>query len=324
MSLPSIRNKLTFFTPFAGLLSGASLVWTGWSITDLIGAQEWGLTVALSADMGWTLILVAEYRGYRLVDRWKRSTEVVGWLLLLTVMGFLSWHGIQKENPAMAAAGPVLPAIAKMAWHLDLAARRKPEDMTPDQKTEIDDLIREASFEGAKREAERKRARLDHEDAMAKIEMDADLSLARAETDFKVEITRIEKGAEIRRRAPLLLPELPQGSGAEPLALGWANPYGEPPNASANPEPNSFGEPSNPAPNPLVEPPNRTPEPQGLEGVDPRLRATAQKILDRGGMADSVPLSEIMTDHGFRSKSTASSHRGKAVELSKKLPSPYL
>ncbi|MFI8865327.1 hypothetical protein ACIGNW_00190 [Streptomyces sp. NPDC053707] len=188
------RNLSPLTIP-AGLLSGASLAWTTWSLVDLLGTGHIGITVAAGADVVWAAVIVAEARGLRIpapVGKGRNLVPVIGWLALLAVAGLLVWHGIRAGSIPMAVAGPLLPLGSKVVWLLALADMRDPAALTDDERTVLARMERGMAFEEAQHDIEMRRR------AMA-----AELHLAEVDTDFQIELTRMDKGRELTRRRPL-------------------------------------------------------------------------------------------------------------------------
>lgn len=126
----------------ASVLSLASLGWTTWSLMDLLGVGPVGLTVALTADLIWSAVIYCEYR--RIGGAWVKT---LGWLAVLVVGGFIVYHGLMLDNPAMAAAGPFLTVGTKAVWELALMSLRDPvKDKKTEARQEIDLLNAEAEI----------------------------------------------------------------------------------------------------------------------------------------------------------------------------------
>ncbi|WP_327300404.1 hypothetical protein [Streptomyces goshikiensis] len=184
----------------ATALSVASLVWTTWSLVDLLGAGPVGFTVAAGADVIWASVILAEARGLRVSGRtW--IVPALGWAGILAVAGLLIWHGITKDSAAMAAAGPLLPLGAKAVWLLALADMRNPSALTDEERLKLAAIERGMVFEEAMHDIEMRRRR-----------MGAELVLTEVAVDFDIEISRQEKGRELTRRRPLELPASPSTS----------------------------------------------------------------------------------------------------------------
>ena len=118
----------------AGLLSGASLAWTTWSLVDLLGAGPIGVTVAAGADVIWASVILAEARGVHVPVRGRNLVPIIGWATLVAVAALLAWHGIERDVPAMAVGGPFLPLGTKALWLMALADMRDPSALTDDDK----------------------------------------------------------------------------------------------------------------------------------------------------------------------------------------------
>lgn len=200
----------------ASVLSLASLVWTTYSVVDLLGAGPWGFTVAAGADIIWASILYAEYKGLE-INGSRGAVIGIGWAAIASVVGLLVWHGLDESNIPMAVGGPLLPLGAKVVWLLAIAAHRDPTELTADQKAEVNNLMRESEYHARKAEAEREKIRRQHEDELARIEMDSELALARenseaelqiarGENDLKIDLSREEARRELARRTPLTIP----------------------------------------------------------------------------------------------------------------------
>lgn len=177
----------------AAVLSAASLAWTTWSLVDLLGTGLIGLTVAAGADIIWGSVILAEARGLRIAGR-RWPVLAIGWAALVVVAVFLVWHGIDRNLPAMAFAGPLLPLGAKVVWILALADMRDPAALTDEEQHQLSQMERGLVFEEAK-----------HRIQMRTREMHAELQMGEVSTDFDIEIMRQDKARELHRRRPLEL-----------------------------------------------------------------------------------------------------------------------
>lgn len=208
--MPSMPKGLSPLTIPAGLLSGASLAWTTWSLVDLLGTGHIGITVAAGADIVWAAVIVAEARGLRIpspVGKGRNLVPVIGWLALLAVAGLLVWHGIRAGSIPMAVAGPLLPLGSKVVWLLALADMRDPAALTDEERAVLARMERGLTFEEAQHRVEMRRR-----------SMAAELHLAEVDTDFQIELTRMDKGRELNRRRPLELTAYSPAHHAEPPA----------------------------------------------------------------------------------------------------------
>ena len=185
----------------AAFLSLGSLIWTTWSLFDLLGAGPAGITVAACADAVWGSVIYAEYRGVRLVGR-RWPVALFGWAALIAVGVFLGWHGIADDNLAMAFAGPFLPLGSKVVWALALADMRDPAALTDAEKATLAEMERGLVFEEAQ-----------HATEMRRRTMRAELLMAEVSTDFDIEVMRQDRARQLHRTRPLELtaaPEPPQ------------------------------------------------------------------------------------------------------------------
>lgn len=190
--------KTSPLTKLAAFLSFGSLIWTTWSLFDLLGAGPAGITVAACADAVWGSVIYAEYRGVRLAGkRWP--VALFGWAALLAVAVFLVWHGIADNNLAMAFAGPFLPLGSKVVWALALADMRDPAALTDAEKAALADMERGMVFEEAQ-----------HLIEMRRRTMHADLVIREVSTDFDIETMRQDRSRELHRRRPMELTAAPE------------------------------------------------------------------------------------------------------------------
>ena len=194
-------RKTSPLTKLAAFLSVGSLIWTTWSLFDLLGAGPAGITVAACADAVWGSVIYAEYRGVRLAGkRWP--VALFGWAALIAVGVFLVWHGIADNNLAMAFAGPFLPLGSKVVWALALADMRDPAALTDAEKATLAAMERGLVFEEAQ-----------HATEMRRRTMRAELLIAEVSTDFDIEVMRQDRARQLHRARPLELtaaPEMPQ------------------------------------------------------------------------------------------------------------------
>lgn len=197
--------KKTPLTKLAAFLSLGSLIWTTWSLFDLLGAGPAGITVAACADAVWGSVIYAEYRGVRLAGkRWP--VALFGWAALITVAVFLVWHGIADNNLAMAFAGPFLPVGAKVVWALALADMRDPAALTDAELHTLAEMERTMAFEEQQ-----------HRIEMRRRTMHSELVMREVSTDFDIEVMRQERARELHRLRPLEIApamQLPERSDA--------------------------------------------------------------------------------------------------------------
>ncbi|MYR76554.1 MULTISPECIES: winged helix-turn-helix domain-containing protein [unclassified Streptomyces] len=285
--MPTWPKGISPLTIPAVILSGASLAWTTWSLVDLLGTGPIGLTVAAGADIVWASVIAAEARGLRIAlptEKDRNAVPVIGWLALLAVAGLLVWHGINTGSLPMAVAGPLLPLGAKVVWLLALTDMRDPTALTDDEQAVLAAMERGMLFEEEQ-----------HRIEMRRREMTAELYLSEVDTDFKIELSRQDKGRELqRRRSPL---ELTPYRPAEPLAHR-AEPTPEP--AEPPTEPQHYLHSSTQVTAP--EPPAGTTEPQA-----PSFGFSAQLTAQQAQRAQAVEkVAELLAqDPGLTSAKVA-------------------
>ena len=200
MNTPA-STKTSPLIKLAAFLSVGSLIWTTWSLFDLLGAGPAGITVAACADAVWGSVIYAEYRGVRLAGR-RWPVALFGWAALIAVGIFLVWHGVADNNLAMAFAGPFLPLGAKVVWALALADMRDPAALTDAEKATLAEMERGLVFEEAQ-----------HATEMRRRTMRAELLMSEVSTDFDIEVMRQDRARQLHRMRPLELtaaPEIPQ------------------------------------------------------------------------------------------------------------------
>lgn len=205
--LPKTERPGIFYG--AAILAACSLAWSAYSITDLMNSGPYGLTVALAGDIGWITVLWAEAHGVTIYNRtWPAAAA--GWLIAIGVGVLLAVHGAAaaEHATAQAIAGPFVVGVGKIVWLFALAAMKDPTAPEPEQLAELHAVMRDAAHETGMLHA-RAQARI------ARIRAEASVTLVRDETDFEINLERIEKQAELHRRAPLaitsgLAPSLPE------------------------------------------------------------------------------------------------------------------
>jgi ribosomal 50S subunit-associated protein YjgA (DUF615 family) len=191
----------------AGLLAVASLIWSAYSITDLMDSGFYGLAVALAGDIGWITVLWAEAHGVTIGGhRWP--AVLAGWLIAVGVGVLLAIHGAAatEHATAQAIAGPFVVAVGKLVWLFALAALRDPAALTSEQQAEIHDVMRSSAHIAQLHEAGLERLNLAADAEIARIRAEARTTLARDDADFEVSLERQRKRAELQRRTPLALP----------------------------------------------------------------------------------------------------------------------
>jgi hypothetical protein len=206
----------------AAILAVLSLAWSAYSITDLMDSGPYGLTVALAGDIGWITVLWAEAHGVTIANRtWP--AVAAGWLIAIGVGVLLAVHGTAADEhaTAQAIAGPFVVGVGKLVWLFALAAMKDPTAPEPEQLAELHAVMRDTAHETGMLHA-RAQARI------ARIRAEASVTLVRDETDFEINLERIEKQAELHRRTPLAITSGPTPSPPEQPAETIGE---QPPNA---------------------------------------------------------------------------------------------
>lgn len=219
----------------ACMLSLLSLVWTTYSVVDLLGTGPMGLTVAGSADLIWASVLYAQWNGQTHLGRLKVST--IGNIALLAVAGLLVWHGVEIKNIQVAVAGPILPLGTKLVWLLAITGSIDPSAMTPEMKEKLAQDERDERFKAQQAAATAARVQREHDEEMQRIERQGERVLKQTDVNFKIDSERERKRyelmqlrRELAQSAPLdtdldveldslMLepPKPPQGPGGLPL-----------------------------------------------------------------------------------------------------------
>lgn len=164
---------------FACILSAASLVWTTYSLLDLMKVGAIGVTVAATADVIWSAVIYCEYQG--IGNKW--FVKITGWITVLIVGGFIGWHGVTKDSTEMAVAGPFLTIGTKIVWELALIALRDPvkeKKLTSAKEialldAETDDIMARSDAQIRKEKAEKK---AEHERILAEKKQAHELKMA--------------------------------------------------------------------------------------------------------------------------------------------------
>lgn len=180
----------------AAALAALSLAWSAYAITDLMHSGKFGLSVALAGDIGWITVLWAEWRGVTIAGR-NWAAPLAGWLIAAGVALLLVIHGAEHSR-GQAIAGPFVVLVGKIVWAFALEAMRDPAAPTPEQRSQLYTVMRDAAHETGMLHA-RAQAQI------AQIRAEASVTLARDDTDFEIGLKRMEKRAEIDRRTPLVI-----------------------------------------------------------------------------------------------------------------------
>jgi flagellar biosynthesis GTPase FlhF len=154
----SMGKRVNILVIAAALLSTASIVWTTYSILDLLDIGVIALTVAATLDLIWISIQYAQHKGIPLMGS-RIATEVAGWVAIAAVVGLLVWHGLTLEGQtiagqminhetamSIAVASPLLPLGAKFVTMLAASSFRDPATYTHKQQKRLDEIQRTAAY----------------------------------------------------------------------------------------------------------------------------------------------------------------------------------
>jgi len=186
----------------AAIPSAASLVWTAWSLMEMIPAP-W--MVGLAAGVVLDVALVSAVAIAWIAPQVAKPAKVTGWLIALLAAALVGFHAF-TIMPVLAGLG-LIPLVAKGLWHLALSARLARAAAEAAQE----EADRKAAEEKAKRDAElstdpkheekklvaekRRQARHEKELAVAEVELED----AKAERDHKLKLAKIRRDAEQQR-----------------------------------------------------------------------------------------------------------------------------
>lgn len=180
------RKKVTPIVVVAIILSAASLGWTTWSLLDLLKVGAIGLTVSVTADLIWASVIYCEYKGIG-SSGWVKA---IGWFAVLIVGGFIAWHGVTRENMAMAVAGPFLTIGTKAVWELALISIKDPTEITAEDQDKLDKQLRDINFEGRQKQIEARQT-------VASLQADSLKRIAEIKGAAQVRIAELESQQEV-------------------------------------------------------------------------------------------------------------------------------
>ena len=193
------------------VLSGASVVWTTYSVLDLLSIGVIAVTVAATLDLVWISIQYAQHKGIPLMGS-RIATEVAGWGSLAAVVGLLVWHGLSLSGQtvagqqissqtavAIAIASPLLPIGAKLVMMLAVAKFTNPLALTHEEEDRLNEERRKEIFEEKQREIAEAKRKADHEAWLRAQAEEREKEKAQAEAER--EKARIEHENEMARLA---------------------------------------------------------------------------------------------------------------------------
>lgn len=180
-SLPWGLTPTRIIIAAATIPSLASLIWTVWSVTDMLnlGTPGVGLAVGVVMDLGMVGAVAMAWFSPAIATLASRFA----WGVAALAAGAVTLHGWQSETPEMALFG-VVPLVAKGLWHLALASRRAQEQAAAQALAQEQRRLEE--------ERERERERL-------KGAEDAEAAEARAD-DASLTVEQRQEIAQIRQR----------------------------------------------------------------------------------------------------------------------------
>lgn len=186
----------------AAIPSAASLVWTAWSLIDMIPAP---LPVGLAAGVVLDLALVSAVAIAWIAPAVAKPAKVTGWLIASVAAVLVGWHAAQIM-PILGVLG-LIPLVAKGLWHLALNARlaraaaevaqAEAARVAEEQKAKRDtELSTELTFEQRKEIADRQRL-ADYQKQLGAA--DREVAGAEADTEHQAKLADIRRLGEQRR-----------------------------------------------------------------------------------------------------------------------------
>ncbi|MFD9226195.1 hypothetical protein ACFWDI_40860, partial [Streptomyces sp. NPDC060064] len=138
-------------------LTSIAVVWSTFSIGDLLGGGV-GLAAAVLFDLAWVICLLLEWLAR--FDEDKRAfPKKMGWALLFITMGAIFWHGMGRDNVALAVVGAVVSMVAKALWMGIM--RHINRDLSEDHREWVKAEMSEANAKMAIAQVRRQAARAD-------------------------------------------------------------------------------------------------------------------------------------------------------------------
>lgn len=226
-------TRLFVIAAIAAIPSALSLVWTAWSVADMIPAP-WavGLAVGVVLDLALIAAVAIAWRAPAVAG----PATGVAWVIAVIAAIAVGVHG-WMISPAVALFG-VLPLISKGMWHLALAAQRADEAARADQaaqeqrlsgaltlkqRIELAELEQKRTYitERTSRELalEDARARAEQDRALAEVRRQAELEIARVDAQADIRVRRAEAQSRVELAAPIVPRELPPSR--VPDGLSW-------------------------------------------------------------------------------------------------------
>lgn len=177
------------------ILSCASVVWTTYSVLDLLNVGVIAVTVAATLDLVWISIQYAQHKAIPLMGR-RRATEIAGWASIAAVVGLLVWHGVSLRGQtvagqyidsqtswAIAVASPMLPVGAKLVMMLAVARFRDPIALSPEDEDTLNSRRRQEVFAAREREIAGEQRQATHTEWLRQQAEQREKDRAQAEAD---------------------------------------------------------------------------------------------------------------------------------------------
>ncbi|MFL1430216.1 MULTISPECIES: transposase [unclassified Nocardiopsis] len=186
----------------AAVPSAASLVWTAWSLIDMIPAP---LPVGLAAGVVLDIALVSAVAIAWIAPQVAKPAKITGWLIAAVAALLVGYHAY-TILPALAALG-IIPLFAKSLWHLALnarlaraaaeAAQAEADRAAAAEKAQRDAELSTDPTHEQKRSVAEKLQQAAHEEEMADAEVR--LADAQAEREHRLRLAKIRRDAKEQR-----------------------------------------------------------------------------------------------------------------------------
>ncbi|MFC7745561.1 hypothetical protein ACFQXA_38580 [Nocardiopsis composta] len=153
----------------AGVLTLLSMVWTGWSVYDLLqqvapkSPKTVAVAVAVAVELAWVAIVAVEWQHIHRSGAAPKGLVYTGWAIAATVVGVLALHAVKMESYYLLPLA-ALPLAGKALWSWALedvaqavrdrleAARRAREKAAEEARAEEEKVAAEAAEEAARTE----------------------------------------------------------------------------------------------------------------------------------------------------------------------------
>src|SRR5690606_18201020 len=172
-TLPASPRDVGATIAVAAIPSVASLVWTAWSLMDMIDAPWF---VGLAAGVVLDVALVSAVAIAWIAPTVAKPAKITGWLIASLAAVLVGYHAA-LILPVLALLG-VIPLFAKGLWHLALNARlaRAAAEATAEEERVAKDKADAEEKRIAAAEAERQRLAEEAEQARLAAELSTELT----------------------------------------------------------------------------------------------------------------------------------------------------